>query len=62
MFYQQNYKVSLHFERVKEVQLDTMLNIRGLQISYLLSLNSQTAEYLKLLKKMKSSHPNYLMP
>ena len=51
IFYQKNYQVSLQFERVKEVQLDTMLKIRGLQISYLLSLNNQTQDYLTVIKK-----------
>lgn len=60
VFYQQNYKVSSQFERVKEVQLDTMLNIRGLQISYLLSLNNQTADYLINIKQNEELTPKLL--
>jgi len=57
VFYQQNYRVSSQFEQVKEVQLDTMLNIRGLQISYLLSLNHQTADYLINIKQNEELTP-----
>jgi len=60
VFYQQNYKVSSQFERVKEVQLDTMLNIRGLQISYLLSLNNQTSGYLINIKQNEELTPKLL--
>lgn len=59
-FYQQNYKVSSQFERVKELQLNTMVNIRGLQISYLLSLNNQTTEYLKVIAKNEELTPQLL--
>ena len=60
IFYQKNYQVSLQFERVKEVQLDTMLKIRGLQISYLLSLNNQTQDYLTVIKKNEQLTPQLL--
>ncbi|TMM46999.1 methyl-accepting chemotaxis protein [Colwellia ponticola] len=60
VFYKKNYQVSLQFERVKEVQLDTMLNIRGLQISYLLSLNDQTQDYLTAIKNNEQLTPQLL--
>jgi methyl-accepting chemotaxis protein len=60
VFYHQNHKASSKFERVKEVQLDTMLNIRGLQISYLLSLNHQTDEYLTVIKNNAALTPQLL--
>lgn len=59
-FYQQNYKISSQFERVKEVQIDTMVNVRGLQISYLLSLSDQTPGYLKSIKNNKALTPKLL--
>ena len=59
-FYQQNFKVSLQFERIKEVQVDTMLNVRGLQISYLLSLTDQTQGYLDKIKANEVITPKLL--
>ncbi|TWX73308.1 methyl-accepting chemotaxis protein [Colwellia sp. C1TZA3] len=59
-FYQQNYIKSSQFERVKEIQIDTMLNVRGLQISYLLALNNQTAGYLKTIQNNKVLTPKLL--
>ncbi|ASP47100.1 methyl-accepting chemotaxis protein [Cognaticolwellia beringensis] len=59
-FYQKNYKTSAQFERVKAVQIDTMLNIRGLQISYLLKLNNQTDGYLQVIKNNEALTPKLL--
>ncbi|ARD43124.1 methyl-accepting chemotaxis protein [Colwellia sp. PAMC 21821] len=59
-FYQKNYKISAQFERVKELQIDTMLNIRGLQISYLLKLDNQTDGYLKVIKNNEALTPKLL--
>lgn len=59
-FYEKNYKTSAQFERVKEVQIDTMLNIRGLQISYLLKLSNQTDGYLQVIKSNKALTPKLL--
>ncbi len=59
-FYQQNFLVTLQFERIKELQVDTMVNVRGLQISYLLSLVNHTPGYLETLEENKKSTPKLL--
>ncbi|OKY24787.1 methyl-accepting chemotaxis protein [Thalassotalea sp. PP2-459] len=57
-FYQNNFTTSMQFERIKEVQVDTMLNIRGLQISYLLTLEEQTEGYLSTIAENHQQTPN----
>ena len=59
-FNEQDFQVFLKFGRVKEVQVDTMLNIRGLQISYLLNLNEQSQGYQSIIKSNNKITPNLL--
>lgn len=59
-FNEQDFQVFLKFGRVKEVQVDTMLNIRGLQISYLLNLNEQSQGYQSIIKSNHKITPNLL--
>lgn len=45
-FYNHTFSVTISFENVKSAQTDIMLNIRGLQISYLLGLMKQVDGYV----------------
>lgn len=45
-FNKEYFHVYLKFGRIKEVQVDTMLNIRGLQITYLLNLTKLSSGYM----------------
>ena len=59
-FYQDNFTTSLQFERIKAVQVDSILNIRGLQISYLLNLPNQTQGYLNTIENNRKATPDLL--
>lgn len=59
-FYEENHNVSLNLERVKEAQVNIVLNVRGLQIAYLLSLDKQVPGYLESIKENYSSTPKLL--
>lgn len=56
-FYNENYTVSVNLERIKETQVDIVLNVRGLQIGYLLSLDQQIPPYLKTIKEAYAKTP-----
>lgn len=45
-FYNHTFAATTSFEEVKGLQVNIMLNIRGLQIAYLLGLTNQIDEYL----------------
>jgi methyl-accepting chemotaxis protein len=59
-FYQGDFTTSLEFENIKAIQVDSVLNIRGLQISYLLNLSNQTQGYIDTLKKNREITPKLL--
>ncbi len=59
-FYRNGYQASSQFERIKEVQVDSMVNIRGLQISYLLNLTDQTRGYLDVIAANRDKTPRLL--
>ncbi|MCW8331157.1 methyl-accepting chemotaxis protein [Photobacterium sp. SDRW27] len=46
-FYNHTFSVTISFENIKSTQTDIMLNIRGLQISYLLGLTQQIDGYIE---------------
>ncbi|RBP79575.1 methyl-accepting chemotaxis protein [Marinomonas rhizomae] len=56
-FYEENHNVSLNLERVKEAQINIVLNARGLQIAYLLSLEKQIPGYLQAISESYSTTP-----
>ncbi len=60
LFYQGNFTTSLQFEEIKAVQVDSILNIRGLQISYLLKISNQTQGYLNTIENNRRITPNLL--
>ena len=60
LFYQGNFTTSLQFEKIKAVQVDSILNIRGLQISYLLNLSNQTPGYLNIIESNRKITPDLL--
>jgi methyl-accepting chemotaxis protein len=59
-FYEENHNVSLNLERVKEAQVDIVLNVRGLQIAYLLSLDKQIPSYLEAISKSYNTTPSLI--
>ncbi|WAJ69973.1 methyl-accepting chemotaxis protein [Catenovulum adriaticum] len=59
-FYQGNFKVSVAFNGLKEKQNDIMLNVRGLQIAYLLNLNEQLGGYKQNIKQHMADTPDLL--
>lgn len=59
-FYEENHNVSLNLERVKEAQVNIVLNVRGLQIAYLLSLDQQIPGYLEAISTSYSETPSLL--
>ena len=59
-FYEENHNVSLSVERVKEAQIDIMLNVRGLQIAYLLSLDKQIPGYLEAISTSYNTTPSLI--
>ncbi|NVK74675.1 MAG: methyl-accepting chemotaxis protein [Oceanospirillaceae bacterium] len=59
-FYEENHNVSLNLERVKEAQVDIVLNVRGLQIAYLLSLDKQIPGYLDTISKSYNKTPDLI--
>ncbi|PYF81037.1 methyl-accepting chemotaxis protein [Marinomonas alcarazii] len=59
-FYEENHNVSLNVERVKEAQIDIMLNVRGLQIAYLLSLDKQIPGYLEAISNSYNKTPSLI--
>lgn len=59
-FYQDNFKVSVAFGGLKEKQNEIMLNVRGLQIAYLLNLNEQLADYQKNINQHMNETPELL--
>ncbi|CUB04519.1 methyl-accepting chemotaxis protein [Marinomonas fungiae] len=56
-FYNENHKVSVSLEHLKEAQVDIVLNVRGLQIGYLLSLDKQIPPYLKTIDEAYRNTP-----
>lgn len=56
-FYNENHAVSIGLERIKERQVDIVLNVRGLQIGYLLSLDKQIPGYLDTINKAYDQTP-----
>ncbi|WP_231872538.1 methyl-accepting chemotaxis protein [Marinomonas gallaica] len=56
-FYSENHSVSVNLERIKETQVDIVLNVRGLQIGYLLSLDNQIPPYLKTINEAYAKTP-----
>lgn len=59
-FYEENHNVSLNLERVKEAQVNIVLNVRGLQIAYLLSLDKQIPGYLDAISKNYNTTPSLM--
>lgn len=59
-FYENDFVVSMQFEEIKEQQVDVILNIRGLQIAYLLNLNDQVDGYLATLNRAYTSTPELI--
>lgn len=59
-FYQGNFKVSVAFNGLKEKQNEIMLNVRGLQIAYLLNLNEQLGGYKQNIKQHMADTPDLL--
>ena len=59
-FYEENHNVSLNLERVKEAQVNIVLNVRGLQIAYLLSLDQQIPGYLEAISKSYNTTPSLI--
>lgn len=49
-FYKNDFLVSAQLEKIKEAQVDITLNIRGLQIAYLLELDNQVTGYNQNIK------------
>ncbi|ADZ91632.1 methyl-accepting chemotaxis protein [Marinomonas mediterranea] len=56
-FYNENHATSLNLERIKEAQVSIMLNVRGLQIAYLLSLDKQIPPYLDAISEGYKNTP-----
>lgn len=59
-FYNENYSVALDIERIKARQVDIVLNVRGLQIAYLLSLDKQVPGYISTISTSYSETPQLL--
>ena len=59
-FYQDNFSVSLQVERLKEAQVDIMVDVRGLQIAYLLNLDNQIPGYLSNMQRNYEETPSML--
>ena len=59
-FYEENHNVSLNLERVKEAQVNIVLNVRGLQIAYLLSLDKQIPGYLEAISTSYTETPSLI--
>lgn len=59
-FYQNDFLVTNKFEQIKEAQVDIVLNIRGLQIAYLLNLTDQLETYLADIKRNYDITPKLL--
>ncbi|WP_206602352.1 hypothetical protein, partial [Pseudomonas aeruginosa] len=57
---EENHNVSLNLERVKEAQVNIVLNVRGLQIAYLLSLDQQIPGYLEAISKSYNTTPSLI--
>lgn len=51
IFYKNDFLVSEQFEKIKEAQVSIVLNIRGLQIAYLLNLTGQIDGYIETIQK-----------
>ncbi|TDO95356.1 methyl-accepting chemotaxis protein [Marinomonas balearica] len=56
-FYSESHATSLNLERIKEAQVSIMVNVRGLQIAYLLSLDKQTPPYLEAISEAYNKTP-----
>jgi|GEM_PF-3081513 len=59
-FYQQNFLVSVLFEEIKSKQSNLMINVRGLQIVYLLELDDQLADVTQKIAKDMQETPDLL--
>jgi len=59
-FYQDNFSVSLQLERLKEAQVDIMVDVRGLQIAFLLNLENQIPGYLENMQRNYTETPPML--
>jgi methyl-accepting chemotaxis protein len=57
IFYKNDFLVSAQFEKIKETQVDIMVNIRGLQIAHLLNLSDQVETYVETIKKNYDATP-----
>ncbi|WLD57656.1 methyl-accepting chemotaxis protein [Salinispirillum sp. LH 10-3-1] len=59
-FYEDNFAVSLLVERIKEAQVDIVVDVRGLQIAYLLNLSDQIPGYLTNMERNYRETPELL--
>lgn len=59
-FYQQEFTTLQEFERIRNGQIEIMLNIRGLQIAYLLNLSDQIPGYLETIEKQYQLTPQQI--
>lgn len=57
LFYKHIFSATMSFENLKSAQTNIMLNIRGLQIAYLLELTEQTDEYVIDIKQSLKETP-----
>lgn len=59
-FHDNNYVVSVLFDEIEDAQMEVVLNVRGLQIVYLLKLFEQVDENLAALNSAIDKTPNLL--
>lgn len=59
-FYTQGYKTSLQFQKLKETQMDIMLDITALQTKYVLGLADQSQEFLDRIATFQALTPRLL--
>lgn len=59
-FYNGHFLAAQQFEQIKAAQVDIALNIRGLQIAYLLSLSKQIPGYLESIEANYQATPKLL--
>lgn len=60
LFYTNDFLVSIKLEEIQQAQVDIMLNIRGLQIAYLLNLNQQIDGYISTIESKYTTTPQLL--
>lgn len=56
-FYDKDFESFLNFSHVKALQIDTALSVRGLQIAYLLGINDQAADHIRVIKQNSVQTP-----